>query len=223
MHLQKTRMILAGVLILTFALSIFAYPFMPDLMVSHWGLSGEADGYMPKAWGLFLVPGISGLLALLLLLIPRIDPLRENIEKFRGAYESFVTVILLFLLYLQAVVILWNLGTRFNIIQVLSPAFALLFYACGLLLERAKRNWFIGIRTPWTLSSERVWERTHAAGGPLFRLAGLLALLAAVLPGIAWLLLIGPVLLISVYLVIFSYLEYRREEASRQGTDEGPR
>jgi uncharacterized membrane protein len=223
MHLPPARTIIAGVLVLTFALSIIAYPFMPGLMASHWGFSGEVNGYMPKTWGVLLLPLISAGLALLLLLIPRIDPLKENIGKFREAYESFIVILLFFLLYLQALVILWNLGTRFNISQLLSPAFGVLFYACGLLTERAKRNWFIGIRTPWTLSSERVWDRTHAVGGRLFKIAGILALLGAILPGIVWLLILGPVLLISIYLVVYSYLEYQKEEAPRQRTDEEPR
>ena len=213
MHPPGSRTIIVGILILTFAIPIIAYPFMPEPMASHWGLSGEANGYLPKFWGLFLVPFISAGLALLFLIIPRIDPLKKNYPQFRPAYDLFVVVILLFLLYLSVLVILWNLGMKFSMTQVLAPAFGALLYTCGVLIGNAKRNWFVGIRTPWTLSSERVWEKTHALGGKLFRAAGLLALLGAVLPGIAWLLFIAPVLLISVYLVVYSYLEYQKEEA----------
>ncbi|MDD1662628.1 MAG: SdpI family protein [Methanomicrobiales archaeon] len=211
MHLSKDRVVILGILVLTFAVGIIAYPFMPDLMATHWGFSGEVNGYMPKIWGLFLVPVISAGLALLLLFIPRLDPLRENIEKVRETYELFIIVMLLFLLYLQVLTITWNLGIRFNITQLLSPAMAALFYACGILIGKAKRNWFIGIRTPWTLSSDRVWDKTHAIGGRLFKIAGVLALGGILLPGLAWLFLLGPVLLISVYLVVYSYLEFRKE------------
>jgi uncharacterized membrane protein len=190
MHLSKGRVIIAGILILTFAVGIIAYPFMPDLMASHWGFSDEVNGYMPKIWGLFLVPAISTGLALLLLFIPRLDPLKENIEKFMDAYEQFVIIILAFLLYVSLFTIFWNAGMRFGISQVLSPAFGVLFYACGVLIGKAKRNWFIGIRTPWTLTSERVWDRTHAIGGKLFRLAGILALGGILLPTLAWLFLL---------------------------------
>jgi uncharacterized membrane protein len=218
MHLSKGRVIIAGILILTFAVGIIAYPSMPDLMASHWGFSDEVNGYMPKIWGLFLVPAISTGLALLLLFIPRLDPLKENIEKFMDAYEQFVIIILAFLLYVSLFTIFWNAGMRFSISQVLSPAFGVLFYACGVLIGKAKRNWFIGIRTPWTLTSERVWDRTHAIGGKLFRLAGILALGGILLPTLAWLFLLGPVLLISLYLVVYSYLEFRKEEAERPET-----
>jgi len=212
MQLPKNRMMIAGILILTFAIAFIAYPFMPTLMASHWGLSGEANGYLPKIWGLLLVPLLSAGLALLFLLIPRIDPLKANIEKFRATYDHFVIVFLLFLLYLSLLMIVWNIGIRFNIAQVLSPAFGVLFYAGGILTGKAKRNWFIGIRTPWTLSSEKVWDRTHAIGGKLFRIAGILCFLGAILPGIVWLLVIGPVLLITICLVVYSYLEYQKEE-----------
>jgi uncharacterized membrane protein len=214
MHLPESRIIIAGILVLTFAVALLAYPSMPDPMASHWGLSGEADGFLPKIWGLFLIPLLSAGLALVLLLIPRIDPLRENIRKFRDTYDHFIIVFLLFLLYLSILMMAWNLGIRFNMAQVLSPAFGILFYACGILVGRAKRNWFIGIRTPWTLSSEKVWDRTHAIGGRLFKIAGILALLGALLPGIVWILILGPVLLISIYLVVYSYREYRKEEVA---------
>jgi uncharacterized membrane protein len=221
MHSRRNLLIIAGILVLTFAVPIIAYPYLPDPMASHWGLSGEADGYLPKIWGLFLIPLISAGLALLLLAIPRIDPLRENIEKFMETFDSFIIVLLLFFLYIQQLVILWNLGLRFNLAQVLSPAFGVLLYACGILTGRAKRNWFIGVRTPWTLSSDRVWDRTHAIGGKLFRIAGILAFLGILLPGIVWLLILGPVLLVSLYLVVYSYLEFRKEETSREEREGG--
>lgn len=212
MHFPKSRMAIAGILILTFALSFIAYPAMPGLMASHWGFSGEVNGYLPKTWGLFLIPLISAGLTLLFLLIPRIDPLKANIGQFMEAYDLFIIVFLLFLLYLSILMIAWNLGIRFNIAQVLSPAFGVLYYACGVLIGKAKRNWFIGIRTPWTLSSEKVWDRTHAIGGKLFRIAGVIALAGIILPGIVWLLILGPVLFVSIYLVVYSYREYRKDE-----------
>ena len=222
MHPTKGRFIIAGILILTFTSAFVAYPFLPDRLASHWGVSGEVNGYLPKIWGLFVIPVISAALALLFLLIPRIDPLRKNIAKFMDAYEQFVIVILAFLFYVSLLTIFWNLGTKFTITQLLSPAMGALFYACGTLISRAKRNWFIGIRTPWTLSSDRVWDKTHAIGGKLFRIAGVIALGGILLPGIAWLFLLCPVLAVSAYLVVFSCLEYRKEEEEGGKPSGGP-
>jgi uncharacterized membrane protein len=214
MHLRKSMLVIAGILVLTFAVSLIAWPSLPERMASHWGFSGEADGYLPKLWGLFLVPLLSAALALLFLVIPRIDPLRANIAEFRGAYDRFIIVFLLFLLYVQSFIILWNEGIRASIGQALPPAFGALFYEIGVLVGQAKPNWFIGIRTPWTLSSQKVWERTHALGGRLFRIAGVITLLGVLLPALAFLFILAPVLLVSVCLVVYSYREYRREETS---------
>jgi uncharacterized membrane protein len=214
MHLTKERIAIAGVLALTFAVTILAWPSMPDPVASHWGFSGEADGYMPKAWGLLLVPFLSVGLAALLLLIPRIDPLRANIEEFREAYERFIVVFLLYLLAVQAFILLWNYGIQVSISMVLSPAFAALFYEIGVLMEQAKPNWSIGIRTRWTLSSPKVWEKTHALGGKLFRLAGVAALLGILFPPYALFFILVPVLFVSLWLVVYSYREYERERVS---------
>jgi uncharacterized membrane protein len=215
-HLSRNTAIIAGILILTFAITLIAYPYMPDRIASHWDLSGEVNGYMSKFWGLFLVPLLSAGLTLLFLLIPRIDPLRANIREFRAVYDGFIIVFLLFLLYVQVFIILWNAGIRVSIAQVLSPAIGVLYYAIGILIGKARMNWFIGIRTPWTLSSERVWEKTHALGGKLFRLAGVLAFLGLLFPALAFYLILVPVLFISGYLVVYSYVEYQK--VAREGT-----
>jgi uncharacterized membrane protein len=217
MQLTKARIAIALVLVLTFAVTILAWPSMPGRVTSHWGLSGEANGYMPKAWGLLLVPFLSVGLAALLLLLPRIDPLEANIAEFREAYEWFIVVFLLFMLTMQAFILLWNGGIQVSIGLVLPPAFAALYYEIGVLIGQAKRNWFIGIRTPWTLSSERVWEKTHALGGKLFRIAGITALLGIFFPDLAVLFILVPALGVSFWLVVYSYREFRKEQAATPG------
>jgi uncharacterized membrane protein len=184
---------------------------MPERMVSHWNAKGEADGYMPKFWGLFLMPLISLAMALLLLLIPKIDPLKGNIEKFRKYFDGFIIFILLFLFYLNVLVIIWNLGIRFNFIHKTVPAFSALFYYLGILVSNAKRNWFIGIRTPWTLSSETVWDKTHKIGGRLFKVSALIALIGILFGQFAVYFIILPVILTALYTCIYSYFEYKKE------------
>jgi uncharacterized membrane protein len=222
MHLTKGRIAIALVLVLTFAVTLLAWPSMPALVASHWGFSGEADGYLPKAWGLLLVPFLSLGFAALLLLLPRIDPLEANIAEFREAYEWFIVVFLLFLLTVQAFILLWNGGIQVSIGLILPPAFAALYYEIGVLVGQARPNWFIGIRTPWTLSSPKVWEKTHALGGKLFRIAGLTALLGIFFPGFAVLFILVPALGVSLYLVVYSYREYRKEQAFPQGNGVHP-
>ena len=89
------------------------------------------------------------------------------------------------------------------------------FFYTGVLCENAKRNWFIGIRTPWTLSSERVWDKTHKIGGRLFKIAGIVTLLGAFFPKYAVFFILIPTLFVAIYTVIYSYVEYQKVEAGK--------
>ncbi len=199
------------IVLIAFTVGIYYYPQMPDDMASHWNAQGEVDGYMPRFWALFLVPLITVGLTLLFILIPKIDPLRANIEKFRRYYDRFTVIIVGFLFYMYLLTVLWNMGMRFCMLQLLAPAFGILFYYTGVLAENAERNWFIGIRTPWTLSSEEVWEKTHRIGGKLFKITGITAFLGVFFPSYSILLILIPVILASAYTVVYSYFEYQKQ------------
>ncbi|MCK5490224.1 MAG: SdpI family protein [Candidatus Pacebacteria bacterium] len=210
---QKT--IFLGIVAVLFIIGVILYPSMPEQMASHWNEKGEVNGYMSKFWGVFFTPFLSLGLIGIFLLIPKIDPLKSNIEKFRRYYDEFIVLVLLFLSYVHLLTIFWNLGYRFNMTTMIFLMIAPLFYYSGILMENAKRNWFIGIRTPWTLSSETVWDKTHKIGGKLFKLCG-----ALVIPGIlfekhALLFIIFPIILTSIYLFAYSYFEYQKESRTK--------
>ena len=210
--MKKITLVIFLIILLSFAVGVYFYPQMPDRMVSHWNAMGEADGHMSKFWGLFLMPIISMAMALLFLAIPKIDPLKENVKKFRKYFDAFIILILLFLFYLYLLTILWNRGARFNFIFALVPSFTVLFYYLGVLTEHAEKNWFIGIRTPWTMSSETVWEKTHKLGGRLFKLSALIALAGMFFEGYAIYFVSIPVILTALYTTCYSYFEYRKEK-----------
>ena len=180
--MKKSYLVIIVLILISFGLGTYFFPQMSDKMASHWNFRGEVDDYLPKFWGLFLMPVVSLGLFLLFLLIPKIDPLKANIEKFRKYFDGFIVLIMVFLFYIYLLSIVWNLGKRFDMSRMMIPALGILFYYCGILIENAKRNWFIGIRTPWTLSNEKVWERTHKIGGKLFKIAGLIAFLGILFP-----------------------------------------
>ncbi len=209
--MRKKQIIIFAIIFASFIISLFLYQKMPEKMASHWDFRGEVDGYLSRFWGLFLMPILSLGLFLLFLFIPRMDPLKENIEKFRKYFDNFVVLIILFLFYVYLLTIFWNLGKRFSLIQFLTPALALLFYYTGVLVTNAKMNWFIGIRTPWTLNSERVWEKTHKIGGKLFKAAGIISLLGIIFPHQAIFFIIFPAIFFSFYSFVYSYLEYKKE------------
>ncbi|RLI39363.1 hypothetical protein DRO69_14385 [Candidatus Bathyarchaeota archaeon] len=137
--------------------------------------------------------------------------MKENIEKFRKYYDGFVMFFILFLFYLYLLIISWNLNIQFSMMQALAPAFGILFYFAGVLCEHAKRNWFIGIRTPWTLSNEAVWEKTHKIGGKLFKACGIIAFLGIVVDKFALYFILLPVIMVTVYTTVYSYFEYKKQ------------
>ncbi len=211
MKTKNIQILIIGLILVSSFIGAYLYPYMPDMMASHWDADGRADGYMPKLWGLLLMPLISAILFLVFVIIPKIDPLKKNIEEFRGYFDVFILLIFVFLFYIYMLTLAWNLGYRFNIMQLLAPALGLIIYYGGVMTGHAKQNWFIGVRTPWTLSSEVVWDKTNRLAGMLFKWAGVLAAMGAVFPEYAFFLILVPVILAAIYPIIYSYQEYQQE------------
>jgi len=192
--------------------SISVYNSLPEQMASHWNEAGQVDGYMSRFWGAFMMPlVVLGMLALFLV-IPSIDPLKANIAKFRGQFNTFITLIVAFMTYVHILSIAWNLGyDQFNMGTAMMPALGLVFIFAGVMMRKAKRNFFIGIRTPWTLSSDYVWDEIHRIGAALFIGSGIIAMLGIFFGSYAiWLVLI-PVLGSTIFLLVYSYVLYQRE------------
>lgn len=208
--MNKTERMITGLIIASFVTAIALYPVMPEQMASHWNASGEVDGYMNKFWGLFLMPLISSAMLLLFHYIPMIDPLRENIKKFRKYFDGFITLIIIFLTYIYALTLAWNSGTVFDMTIQVIPGLALIFYYTGILIGHAKQNYFIGIRTPWTLANETVWNKTHKLGSKLFKIMSVIILIGLLTPDHTFTIMMTTILGLSAYIVIYSYIQYRK-------------
>ncbi|MFH1957707.1 MAG: SdpI family protein [bacterium] len=208
MNTKKSEMVIFGIVLVSFAVSVYFYSQMPERIASHWNVHGQVDGYLSKSRGLFLMPCILIGLTLLFAAVPRLDP---HIEKFRKYYDGFIILFFVFMLSVHLQVILWNAGIRINPNMILPVGLGILFFYTGILCENTTRNRFIGIRTPWTLSSEKVWEKTHKVGGKLFRVAGVIALFGIFFSKYALFFILVPVIFTAVYAVIYSYREYQKE------------
>lgn len=208
---SKTFFALSALLLISAAVSAALYPSFPEAYVSHWNASGEADGTMSKAFGAFFVPGMMLVFLGLYALVPKIDPLKDNLEKFRKGYDLLWLALFFFFAYVHGMTVLWNLGARFGFVRWMTPAFAGLWYVLGIVLSRARRNWFVGIRTPWTLASDAVWNDTHTFGAKLFKATAVVALFGVLLPAsrVLWFILL-PVILTSVATVLYSYLSWKK-------------
>jgi uncharacterized membrane protein len=197
-------------ILISFVVGAYVYPILPVQVASHWGLSGQPNGYMPGLFGAFLMPVIMIFLLALFIIIPVIDPLRANIMTFKGYYYGFILALtaFFFIIYLQMV--LWNLGTQISFSLSLPILLGCLFFFIGIVFEKTKRNWFFGIRTPWTVSSDEVWDKTHRLGGKVFKVLGVLMVLTVFLPAYEIIVLIGLVVAAAVGLILYSYVEYTK-------------
>lgn len=148
---------------------------------------------------------------LLFIAIPHIDPLKKNIIGFRKYFDRFVLLMIGFMFYIHILTIFASFDNAFSMNLAMIPAMAILFYYAGVLIQNAKRNWFIGIRTPWTLSSEAVWDKTHKLGSKLFKIAAILILLTLFAPDY-FIYSVFLLIAFSLYLVLYSYLEFKKEK-----------
>ena len=216
MSTKYTNIVLPLLVLIAAATGVFFYPSLPDTIVSHWNTAGEANGYMGKFWGVFLFPLIMLFTYGVYLLIPKIDPLKANIESFRKYYNAFWVLFSIFFLYIFFLSLTWNAGFEFDFSMALVPALAVFFFLIGVLLKHAKRNWFFGIRTPWTLSSDIVWDKTHQLGATLFKIIALVMLFGIAFPEQFIWFLIVPLFASVAYLLIYSYLEYQKLDPSQK-------
>ncbi|MGD1043271.1 MAG: SdpI family protein [Sedimentisphaerales bacterium] len=212
MTITKGQVTVIGLVLVAFIISFYFYPQMPAQMATHWNAKGQVDGYTGKDIGLFVMPCVMAGLAVLFFIIPYLDPLRRNIEKFRHYYDGFVVVVSIFMLAINYHIILWNLGIQISTNMVISVGLGFLWYYSGILCERAKRNWFIGIRTPWTLSSDRVWARTHRVGGKLFKVAGIVAFVGVAFQKYVLFFVLVPAIAVAVFTIVYSFVIYQQEK-----------
>jgi uncharacterized membrane protein len=211
MTTRSTIFLVLSFSILSLLLGLAVYPYLPDQVANHWNAYGQVDGYTTKISGIILIPIIILATGALMIFLPRLDPLKANVAGFQGSYYRIVVLMAGFLFYLQGITLAWNLGWNFNLVMALTPAYAVLFYFIGILVEKAHRNWFIGIRTPWTMSSDIVWEKTHRLGGKLFKFCAALTLLGMFFPDYALFFMVIPVLSIALGLIFYSYYAYQQE------------
>jgi uncharacterized membrane protein len=208
MKLRKFEVINFILVIMAFAVAAFIYPALPAKVASHWDINGNVNGYMSGFWGAFFVPMLALGLDILFIIIPRIDPKKANIEKFKKSFDLFVSLLLLFIFYIYALTIFFTFGYKFNMSQLMVPAFSILLFAVAVLIVGAEPNWSIGIRTPWTLSSDIVWRKTHDLGSKLFVVAAFVTLFGLFFTSLAFWFILAPILLCSFFLVAYSYFEF---------------
>jgi uncharacterized membrane protein len=220
MNRRPMILVSAAVIGVMLVASLWAYVSLPaDAQVPiHWGPDGQADGYADKVTGLFMLPVIAAAVAALFWVLPQIEPRRANLERSGKAYAAtwIGVIVLLGGLHLLAVGV--AMGAELDLTRIVLIGTGVLFIVIGNYLPKVRSNFLMGIRTPWTLTSDRSWSKTHRLGGRLFVLEGLILVVAGLL-GIGGavqvgLIIAGVAIIVGVAFV-YSYVVWRDDPERR--------
>lgn len=192
------------------AVGVWAYPHLPDRVPLHWDWRGEVNRYGSKAWSvplLFLVsPALYGFIGL----TARLDPRRANYLRFGVAFETIRIAAALLILCIWLVALWAGLGHAVDMGRIVVLGVGLLFAIIGNRLGQLRPNYFVGIRTPWTLADSGVWQRTHRFGGRVMVIGGVLVAAASALPnGPRAIVAVAGIALAALLPVIYSYISFR--------------
>jgi len=197
-------------------LSFWAYPLLPDTVVSHWDFSGQANGWSSREFHCLFFPTLIFFIYFVLSLSPKFDPNSERYQEFANYFLIIRDAVILVLLVVFAAATFSNLGYPVNIAGVAAGAIGLLMIVIGNYLGKLKRNFFIGIKTAWTLSSENVWNKTHRLASRLFIIWGLGLIVAPWVGSIlGFIILFGGIILVFISPAIYSYWLFDKEKKEK--------
>jgi len=213
---MNTRTAIILCILLTVALGIYnawLYPGLPETIPTHWGISGKPDGWGSKSIALLMMPGAMVILTGLFLLLPWLSPKNFKIDSFRGTYNYIFVLVVALMGYIGLMMVLAVTHPEINGVKPMIGGILIFIGLMGNLMGKVQRNFYVGIRTPWTLASDKVWVATHRLGARLMFGSGILGALLIFL-GVP----IMPVFLVflvaCLYPVLYSFVLYKKLERS---------
>jgi uncharacterized membrane protein len=208
----------AAVILAVLAGTLVAYPSLPSVVPIHWDAHGQVNGWGPK-WSLLLYgPGMMLFIVLVFSALPWLSPRKFEVDSFRATYLYIMIIVVAMMAYCNLLILMSALGSLAGVVLDVSRAVeggaCLLLALTGNVLGKVRRNFFVGIRTPWTIANEQVWNATHRFAARTFFAGGLLGLLAVIVKAPFWLPL-AAILIAALAPVIYSLVFYKQLE--RQG------
>ena len=201
----------AAVILATLAGTLVAHPHLPGTVPVHWNAHGQIDGWAPR-WTLFLYgPGVMTFMVALFAALPWLSPKKFEVDSFRQTYLYIMIIFVVMFAYLQVLMILAALNVALDTSRAIVGGVCLLIALLGNVLGKVRRNFYVGIRTPWTLANERVWNATHRFGAKTCFAGGAVGFLAVLLRAPSWLPL-AAILLGALTPVIYSLVYYKQLE-----------
>lgn len=190
---------------LMFVAGALLYPYLPDMVPTHWGLGGQPDAYNPKTWGAWIIPLMSLVFLVLFPLLPKLDPKRENYLQFKGPWSIIQTSLVCFLAYVYGVTMYATFYPESNSLVGRAVMFGIgiLFVILGNVMGKVRQNYFVGLKTPWTLNDPEVWQKSQRFAGWMFVLAGL----AFIIESVIWFAFL-PVFVVAIFVMVVAPMAY---------------
>lgn len=196
-----------------FGLGLYFYPVLPERVPSHWNLYGQVDGYSSRFFGAFGLPIINAVMYLVFIATPYLDPKRSNYKSFEGSYRMLRMVLHIFMTGLQLVILAVALGYPVNVAAMVKAGISVIFILIGNVMGRFRFNYFVGVKTPWTLANEEVWRKTHRIAAPVWVAGGTLCLATSFWNnGISTFVFFAAIIVMSLIPAVYSYVEYKKLE-----------
>lgn len=210
-NVLKKDWVILILIVIGFVIGIYFYPSLPSRVPIHWNSQGQIDGYGSKLFGALGIPLMNLGMYLLFIVLPYIDPKRKNYENFQSTYQYLKYLLIIFFLGLEVITLLIATGVVDNTPLLIQVLVSLLFILLGNVMGRFKHNYFVGIKTPWTLANEQVWRKTHRMAGPIWVIGGILNILLAItgmtFNGMAFIIIIITIVLVPT---VYSYISYQK-------------
>jgi uncharacterized membrane protein len=202
----------AALIAAVLAATALAYPHLPNVVPTHWDARGNVNGWSAK-WTLFVLePGIMAGILLLFTALPWLSPKRFEVNSFRSTYLYIMVMVLAMMAYAHALILAAALSWTFDMSRAIEGGICLLIALLGNVMGKVRRNFFVGIRTPWTIANEHVWNATHRFAAKTFFAGGALGLLAVILRAPFWLVM-GAIMIATLVPVIYSLVFYKQLES----------
>ena len=211
MKSKKIAVSIMVVVCVTWIVAVFYDGKLPDKIPSHWNIDGEINGYMTKPWGVYMLPLMSTVLSMILWYLPKIAPKGFKLDSARKAYNIIIFVMSVFLLAIMVMIFEAALDNTLNTTQFVFTMVGSLFVIIGNYLSKVPKNFFFGIRTPWTLSSDKVWYQTHRVGSWIFIVCGMLVIFVSLM-GLSQNFTVALLVSAGLLPVIYSLISYYKIE-----------
>lgn len=201
-----------ALIIFSALVGFLVYPSLPHQIPSHWNARGIVDDWMNKNLAVLFFPVLTLAVYLLMTFIPFADPYKKNYLKFARHYFLFRAITVLFLVLIYFFTLWYAMGLKANIVYFIIPMLSIFIIYTGFFMTKVKRNYFVGIRTPWTIHSEKVWDKTHEFGGKVVVIAGILSLISIISVKYSFIIFISIILIAFSIPVVYSYILFKKEK-----------